>query len=95
MTEPGFIASTMSLVHSRRLAVGDQGGGDDDVHFRRQFAELGQLRVRGTQGLGLDRGIAASGRAILLFFLEIEIRRIRPPSIRPARPLRAARRRHR
>ena len=51
MTEPGFIAATISSVQSSGASrFGNERGGDDDINLGRQFTELGKLRVRGTQG---------------------------------------------
>ena len=54
-----------------RRAVGDQSGGDDDVHVASDLAEFGELGV--AEFFGLNRSIPTGGRAVLLFFLEIEI----------------------
>ncbi len=55
----------------RRGPVRDQGGGDDDVDVRRQFAELLQLRFTELGARG--RRIAARRRAVGLGFGEVQV----------------------
>ena len=55
----------------RRLAAGDQRGGDDDVHVGGELAELGELSV--PEFRARHRGVTARFRAVLGFLGEIEI----------------------